>query len=190
MSIQNKSLLGALIRVISHIVPGARGYSICEKIDTSIKAQKKQVSRNQNVRIVVRLRNRSGGDVDEGTWFLQLPPGVTFGSSSLPSLRIVGNMIILDPLVVYTKKSITFTITIKIEPTASGRLVFHSFLTDPDVNCQDVASVTVSFCIRLVISTANLPDYSLPLDHFIVGRQRKREKDPQKASGLSSFARL
>jgi hypothetical protein len=165
------------MRVITHICTGARGYSICEKIETSLKAQKKQVSRNEKVRIAVRLRNRSGGDVDEGTWFLQLPPGVAFVSSSLPSLRKVGNMIILDPVVVHSKKSITFTIQIKIEPTASGRLVFHSFLTNPDINCQDVASVTVSFLYVCSSFTATLPDYSLPLVHSIVGRQRKRKND-------------
>jgi hypothetical protein len=60
-------------------------------------------------------------------------------------------MLILDPLVVHTKKRITFTITVRVE-AAPGRLVFHSFLTDPDINCQDVASVTVSICIRLFLS--------------------------------------
>ena len=88
--------------------------------------------------------------MDEGKWFLQLPPGVNFISSSLPSLEVVGNMIILDPVIVYTKKSITFVITIKIEPTAPDRLVYHSFLTDPDINCQDVASVTVSYWYTFV----------------------------------------
>ena len=135
--------------LVTHIGTGVRGYSICEKIQISIKAKKRDVSLNQNVRIAVRLRNRSGGDVDVGKWFLQLPPGVAFVSSSLPSLQKVGDMLILDPVVVYTKKSITFTIYIKIEPTASDRLGFHSFLNDPDSNCQDVAALTVS-CNTLV----------------------------------------
>jgi len=144
-----------LYYVPSHIATGAQGYSICEKIQTGIKAQNKKVSRNQILRIAVRLRNRSGGDVDEGKWFLQLPSGVTFVASSNPSLQIVGNIIILDPLIVYTKKSITYTITIKIEPTASGRLVFHSFLNDPDTYCRDVASITVSFPLKFVLLHVN-----------------------------------
>ena len=176
--------------MISHIVTGARGYSICEKIQTSIKTEKKQVSRNQNNRIAVRLRNRSGGDVNEGKWFLQLPPGVAFVSSSLPSLQKVGNMIILDPVIVYIKKSITFVITIKIEPTASDRLVLHSFLTDPSINCQDVASVTVSFFVY-VCSSPKRPclTLSFPCFHSIFSwsskETRKRvDGGPQEAVGL------
>lgn len=154
-----------LCHLPSHIATGAQGYSICQKIQTSIKAQKKDVARNEIVRIAVRLRNRSGGDVDEGKWFLQLPSGVTFVTSSFPSLRIVGNMIILAPFIVYTKKSITFSITLKIEPTASNRLVFHSFLTDPDTYCQNVASVTVSLltlCPSLRTTMTDAPNSSIP----------------------------
>jgi hypothetical protein len=125
---------------------GQRGYSICRKIKTSIRAQRKQVSRNQILRLAVRLKNRSGGDVDQGKWYLVLPDGVTYKGSSLPlqaagSLR--GSLLVLDPLVVYAKRSIKFTITIQIMPTASGRLVFRTFLNDPDTFCQMVSSATV-----------------------------------------------
>lgn len=81
--------------------------------------------------------------MDEGKWFLVLPAGVTFKGSSLPSLQAVGSLLVLDPLVINAKKWITFTVTVEIQSTASGRLVFHSFLNDPDTYCEAVASVTV-----------------------------------------------
>ena len=121
-----------------------QGYSICEKIQTSIKTQRNEVSHNQNVRIAVRLKNRSGGDVDEGQWYLLVPEGLKYVRSSLPSLQESGDRLIVDSLMIYTKKSITFTITMKVLPEASGRLVFHSFLIDPDTYCERVSSATVS----------------------------------------------
>ena len=75
--------------------------------------------------------------MDEGRWSLVVPPGVAFVSTSLgTSLQLVGDRLILSPLVVYAQKGIIFTITMRVLPTASGRLVFHSFLNDPDTYCE------------------------------------------------------
>ena len=152
---------------------GVRGYSICKKIQTIIKTQRKEVSHNQNVRIAVRLKNRSGGDVDNGQWYLLLPEGLEYVSSSLPSLKKIGDRLLLDPLMIYTKKSITFTIIMKVLPMATGRLVFHSFLHDPHTDCKRVSSATVSSAVFVSLhvqpcfpsrsTMAVMPDFSFPL---------------------------
>jgi len=138
---------------------GVRGYSICKKIQTIIKTQRKEVSHNQNVRIAVRLKNRSGGDVDNGQWYLLLPEGLEYVSSSLPSLKKIGDRLLLDPLMIYTKKSITFTIIMKVLPTATGRVVFHSFLYDPDTDCKRVSSATVSSAVFVSLHVQPWPLY-------------------------------
>ncbi|EWM20622.1 hypothetical protein Naga_101150g1 [Nannochloropsis gaditana] len=56
----------------------------------------------------------------------------------------VGSLLILDPVIIHAKRSIKFTITIQIMSTASGRLVFRTFLTDPHTNCQMVTSKTLT----------------------------------------------
>jgi len=165
---------------------------------TSIKVQKTEVSRNQNFRISVRLKNRSGGDVDEGRWSLVVPPEVAFVSTSLgTSLQLVGDRLILSPLVIYAQKSIKFTITMRVLLTASGRLVFHSFLNDPDIYCEKVASETVSLFIPLLVRPRPLSLTFLPLFHPILAdRQRNPQEEEvcvgvlQKAPRLSIFARL
>ena len=83
-----------------------QGFALCKKIQTSIKTQRKEVSHNQNVRIAVRLKNRSGGDVDEGQWYLLVPDGLEYVSSSLPSLQESGDRLLLDTLLIYSKKTL------------------------------------------------------------------------------------
>jgi hypothetical protein len=46
----------------------------------------------------------------------------------------------------------------KVLPTASGRLVFHSFMQDPDTHCERISSATVSsvMCVVFPLPLTNV----------------------------------
>jgi hypothetical protein len=124
---------------------GPRGFSICKKIKADIKIRKKNVKRGDTVKIFVRLMNLSGGDVDDGRWFIVLPEGVTYTGSSLTSrlTELSLNVYAWDPVIVHTKKREYFSLSVFIEDTASDRLVFRSFLEDPEDYCEATSALTV-----------------------------------------------
>lgn len=122
---------------------GALAFSICKKVKASIKSKNKEVRPGQLVRIDIRLINRSGDDVDEGQWMLMLPDGVTFEKASIETLDIEGSLIVLRPVVIDSKKKSYFSIAVRIDEAASGRLVFRSFLNDADAYCEAVSAITV-----------------------------------------------
>ena len=124
---------------------GPRGFSICKKIKAGIKIMKKIVKRGDTIKIFMRLMNLSGGDVDDGRWFIVLPEGVTYTGSSLksPLTELSSNVYTWDPVVVYTKKREFFSLSVFIEETASDRLVFRTFLEDPEDYCEATSALTV-----------------------------------------------
>ena len=103
------------------------------------------MKRGETVEILVRLVNLSGGDVDDGRWLIVLPAGVTYDHSSIPLKRLDMNQNVFawDPVVVYTKSKKDFSLSVFIEDTASDRLVFRSFLKDPEDYCEAESALTV-----------------------------------------------
>lgn len=119
------------------------------------------MQRGQTVKIFVRLINLSGGDIDAGRWFIELPAGVRLVESSIP-LTDLGpdrNGFAWDPVVVYTKATEYFSLSVFIESTASDRLVFRSFLEDPEDYCEAESALTVRFMLLPVFCLSPLYYY-------------------------------
>jgi hypothetical protein len=107
-----------------------------------IVTKRRNVASGSTVTIGVRLINKSDGDIDGGHWFMVLPPGVSFESSSI-SVQNRGGIVSLDPVQIHTKAKLQFTIHVRISSSASGRLTFHTFLDDYEAYCEATDALTV-----------------------------------------------
>lgn len=118
-------------------ITGPRGYSNCKKIKADIKTKKVKVAPGDTVRIAVWLVNKSDGDIDDGHWFIILPPGVTYVGSSI-RLAQDGQTLSLNPVQIFYQGEAAIH-----EPNAPNRLTFHSFLDDDEGYCEATDALTV-----------------------------------------------
>lgn len=88
------------------------------------------------------LLNKSDGDVEDGEWFMVLPPDVTFISSSI-TLQRDGDKLILDPVDINAKAKLQFTVVVRVDADADSRFTFRSFLDDFDEYCEATDALTV-----------------------------------------------
>ena len=132
------------------VIPNPCNGPPCDLYKIKYKPLPKYVRPGQTITIRLAIGNPLRAGVINGALAIILPPGVTYVTSTntiMPGTapRLVGQYVILDPIMLRPKGSFRFTLTVSVPVNAAlGPIHFDVGFFGSNLNCFDRLSILVS----------------------------------------------